>query len=166
MFLECLNVDIKPSVGSIPCKSEHDEDLRTLAKKGNEGKGCKEPHTCYICLQICSRRHRLVRHLENVHFSSKKTMRCDVCDFCTADSSFLKRHKRTHFPSVECPICKKQMTSPESHKLAHDKTKEKCSVCQMMIQKKHMQKHMKTSHSSKKCKHCEETFENKEDLRR
>lgn len=168
------------------------EKIDALVRKGNENLTCLVPHTCYICQKVTVNRSHLKKHLESFHrktaqkfcdlcpkayfskdrlrwhmnnFHCKKKLACNVCDFKTTGIFRLRRHKIIHAEKVECKICNKYVSSLKTHLETTHKPKETCLVCQKMINKSNMKKHMDT-HFKKafKCKSCSEAFDNKTDL--
>lgn len=161
-----------------------------LARKGNIGLRCKEPHTCYICAKVFSHRDALARHLRIFHAKAtamfcdhcpkryfdkgslvqhmkshmKKNLACNVCDFRTADRNILKAHKSTHVRNEKCKICDKRVTSLRMHMISHA-PKEICPICDKRVSKYGLKPHLKT-HDKHKCKQCNVIFRNYEELRR
>lgn len=119
---------------------------------------------CDICPKICFTKWSIHDHMKKIH--CEKGFVCNVCNYKAASSNQFKRHKRIHDAKVECPICKKQVTSLLNHKRAHEK-KESCQVCNKILVKRYMKVHMK-AHAERpyKCKNCQDDFENSQDLRR
>lgn len=170
-------------------KSGQSETLEDLEKKGNDGLTSKDPHTCCIFQKVISNRAYLRRHLETVHlrqakmscdlcpkfFFAKNSIKhhmkvhgkqrfaCNICDFKAKVKQSLIRHKLTHAVKVGCPICNKQVSSLDCHMIQH-RPKVSCPICAKMVTKKQMKLHMKTH--VKKCRNCQEVFENLEDLKR
>lgn len=173
-------------------KLAYTKKVEALATKGNEGLRYVDPHTCCICRKIFTRREQLKVHLEVVHCKSKKmfcdlcpkifftekiisqhmrlvhskkNFACNVCDFKTVDKYGLKIHMANHSAKVECPICKKHVSTMKSHMRIH-KPKEKCLICQKMVNKSYMKQHVK-AHSKRcyKCESCNEVFDKKRDLK-
>lgn len=173
-------------------ESLQNETAHQLAKKGNDGLGSMEPHTCCFCGIILKSRFNIRKHIERLHCRStkmfcdlcpkaffvkdgisqhmevhcKKAFVCKVCDYRTARLNHFKKHTRIHAAKIECKICKKNVTSLKDHLTLH-RMKEKCSVCQKVILKRSMKDHLKL-HIEKphKCKACRDAFDSKEDLRR
>lgn len=169
----------------------YSETSKVLALKGNEGLGSLDPHTCCFCQKLFCTRSSLIQHLEQVHYkASKKTcdlcpkfffsrpailhhmkvhkekcVLCNICDYKTSNKNNFERHKQTHAAEVECPICKKQVTSLPNHLLMH-KPKKSCPVCQKAVTWKHMSTHMKTHVKVCKYENCKESFDKQELLRR
>lgn len=159
--------------------------IEALARKGNEGLRFDKPHTCCICQKVISKYSHLLDHLKNMHcritkFScdlcpkfyftkpfmrrhmreshSAKKFTCNSCDFKTTVKRSLEVHKLTHSAKIECPICKKQVSSLKSHQRMHE-PEESCLICQKMISKRYVRKHMKV-HGLYECNICDEAFAN------
>lgn len=165
------------------------ETAKSLAFKGNEWLRAKSPHTCCFCQKVFSHRFNLIQHLECVHIKTNKmfcdfcpkfffakfaildhmkvhgskNLTCNICDYKTFKNSLLESHKLMHAAKVECPICKKQVSSLKLHMKYHN-PKQSCTVCRKLVHvfglKQHMQIH------SNKCKECKKNFDNIEALRR
>lgn len=194
MHLEPLVVDNLPFVTSNTKLEENFDSnatAETLASKGNEGQRSRDPHTCCLCQKVISRRCELVEHLETVHFKAtkifcdlcpkfyftkksilwhmqihmQKSFQCNVCDYKTPFKNFFYRHKFTHAEKVECPTCKKLVSSLKIHMDIH-KPKKSCPICQKLIKKKCLEDHIKTHVTFYECDDCTRKFENKEALRR
>lgn len=181
------------SLDRCPRIVDKSETIHALARKGNEGIGYADPHSCCLCRKVYSCRlrlrvhlktlhlkttkflcdlcpkiyfikHEIIRHFQNVHL--KKRFSCNVCDYRTSVTAHMKSHKMIHAEKVECTICKKLVPSLRNHLLMH-RPKERCTVCQKMISKKNINMHIKT-HSVKnhKCENCVDCFSTREDLRR
>lgn len=158
-------------------KFGHSGTAEELAKKGNDGLGLKGPHICSFCLKRFCGQLVLQMHLESIHLRTKKTFcdlcpkfyftlpairkhmtrtyaqkkfSCNVCDYKTAWKQEMMRHKLIHDTKVECPICKKQVTSLPNHMPVH-KPKFPCAVCHFMYHKADIRTHMNT-HRIRKCK--------------
>lgn len=173
----------------------YSESVISLAKKGNEGLDSRDPHTCCICQKVVAGSYFLRQHLEKVHLKtrkmycdlcpkvyfdkhdiashmkqthSKKTFACNICDYRTAVKHYLYRHKETHSEKVECPVCKKFVSFLRRHIERAHESRVNCSVCQKEVTKEWLSKHMATKHKKTiyQCDNCDESFGNKEDLRR
>lgn len=169
------------------CKS-----LRDLVKKGNEGLKWSDPHTCSICGKVYRSSHDTKKHIESCHwkaikwfcdlcpifyFSRAKIYRhmksahlhkkfaCNVCDYKADNRKRLQEHYVIHSTKVECPICKKSVTSLNFHMKTHQQ-KENCSICKRLISKKSLKSHMRIHQIHPKCEECDEVFTNKKDFRR
>lgn len=166
----------------------HYDSVKTLIKKEYSGLHSWEPHCCTLCKKICSSRYTLKNHLETCHFKTKKffcdlcpyvcftkkyinfhmrthrkkSFSCNVCEYKTAFKHSLRDHKLTHSAAVKCPVCNKQVKSLYFHMRTHD-PKKLCPICQKPNSQ--MSVHLRT-HRIEKCDICQETFENKEELRR
>lgn len=163
--------------------------LDALARNGNEGLGCKDRHTCSICRRVFSGLSYLKKHIDNMHlrrlmcdlcpkvYSKMNDIRrhitdihgnrrfaCNVCDYETQEKGNLEKHKLIHGDKVECPVCNKRVSLLREHLRTHN-PKEKCPICQKLVSRSNYKPHIRT-HSEKKCRNCEEIFENKDDLRR
>lgn len=169
------------------------QSLYDLIRNGNDGLGPNDSHVCCLCQKVSKTRRYLKKHLENFHGKStklhcdlcpriffsrelifehmkrahfEKCLVCNICGFKTANNSNFKNHKRIHSEKVECPICKKYVSSLRVHKKTHD-PKEKCPVCKKPVGRTNMKAHVKAHAESRfKCKNCKETFEKSETLRR
>lgn len=170
-------------------KADQNEMTEALVTKGNEGLNFTKPHTCCFCQKVLKDRGKLKRHMLTLHSGSlkvfcdlcpkiyfsksdllnhmknvhcEKRFACDVCDYKTANRNHIKKHKMIHNEKVQCPICKKLVTSLRGHVRMH--TKVKCSICQKTMIKQSLRQHM--ANHVQKCKSCGETFEDKPTLRR
>lgn len=163
------------------------DNLIVLIKKGNEGVSYSQPHTCSLCSKVYTTRFGLKRHLEIEHLKatklfcdlcpsfyftkarmrhhmnnihSKKNFCCNICEYKTSSRSRYKNHKQIH-SKTECPICQKPVGSVKSHLKTHA-PKKCCPVCNKLVTK--VKEHM-TIHF-KKCRICDEIFENQFKLKR
>lgn len=142
---------------------------KILALKGNKGIRACDPHTCCLCQKVSYNRKALRDHLERVHCKSKKmfcdlcpkfyftrraifahmkvhnkkNFTCNICDYKTVFKSRLKTHKMTHSEKVECPTCKKPLSSLKLHM-------------------KNVHNHRKSCSTTYNCKDGERSFENRE----
>lgn len=168
------------------------DSVQCLAIKGNEGVKPFDPHSCYFCHKVVTCRGTLRQHLKTVHCRGKKlfcdlcpkfyftkkvlihhmtshrqkTLQCNICDYKTPFKNRFKDHKFVHSKTT-CTICSKQVASLSCHMRSH-KPKESCPKCQKIISRNCLKKHIRRHHSSKlyPCDKCQETFEDKEKLRR
>lgn len=173
-----------------PKKVVYSETAYSLAKNGNAGLRWDDPHTCCRCQRVLVCRDALLVHLDSVHLKLKKKFcdlcpkvlftkaqvrrymrvhgkmrfECNVCEYKTVDGSHMKRHKQTHAAKVECPTCKKMVASLKTHMEMHA-PKKACPICHKLMNKIRVPVHVKIHARRINCKHCNEAFENRNDLR-
>lgn len=162
MFLDRVDT------GAILNQSDHRLLIDALARKGNEGLRFKDPYKCSLCQKSVLHRRALETHLEvkhlrkskfccdlcpRVYFSREaiswhmkrihwqKKFACDVCSYSTGQKSHLRNHKLRHGTKVQCPTCKKEVTSLKSHMKYH-KPKEACPICNRKYWKYHLKAHL------------------------
>lgn len=134
---------------------------------------------CDLCPRSFTKKYLLKRHMKLDHLKpcpsecnlcsqclayKKECFECNVCDYKSAVKSHLETHKLTHAAKVECPTCKKQVTSLQNHMRTHKP--KNGPVCQKVVNEQNFSKHIKTHVKAHKCGKCEEIFEKREALRR
>lgn len=122
---------------------------------------------CDLCPKIYFCKDRIRKHVFEVH--CKKTFACNVCDYKSSTKNHLKRHKLIHNEKVECPVCKKQVSSMPTHMIIHkyNNAKQHCGICNKMVNQSYMKKHLRIhARAIHKCITCDQDFKIMEDLRR
>lgn len=170
-------------------KSERGEKVDAFVKKGNEGAGSRDPHTCCFCKKLFNFRCSLKLHIEAAHYQenklscdlcgrsffnkpsmaqhmkgchSKKTLYCNLCDYKTIVSRYFEFHKMKH--AATCPVCNKQVASLKTHIALH-REKVPCPICRKAVLNAAMKAHMRKQHYKIECKICNEVLENRKYLR-
>lgn len=148
------------------CWCQKEFKNRSNLKRHLEAVHCKTTKfKCDLCSKIFYTKNSISQHIANVH--SEKRFSCDVCDFETKIFYTLKEHKLIHAPKVECPVCKKQVTSLKVHMLTHrHKPRIQCTICGKAILPKTMKFHLRLHSKKWDCSDCNEVFQNLEDFKR
>ena len=129
----------------------------------------EKPFCCYICGKAFIASSQLKQHSYIRHsVERQKTLKCDICDFCTDTTSSIRTHRKIHFPAVktfDCDKCNKVFRTRSRlsrHQISlHDESAEKkfkCEQCDRpFLEKYNMMKHIDLVHNKVKrffCKEC------------
>ena len=107
----------------------------------------KEKHIiCDICHKIMASIRTLTDHKRQYHSDTSKHYKCDQCDYHTFEQFRLKKHKRTHDPTLRF----------------------QCDKCDISCSSKpNLRRHVKTVHEGIKpatCSECGKSYEGKRSL--
>ena len=113
----------------------------------------------------------LTRHFLTDKEVRHKTMKCDICDYCTDGIASLNHHKKIHYPAektFDCNKCDKVFRSKphlQRHCQTHnvDQVKAfKCFICEKCFQEKYnLKQHIDSVHHDIQkftCNPCGKSF--------
>ena len=134
---------------------------------------------CYICGKAFITSPELKLHSYIQHSVERlKTLKCDICDYCTDLDSNLRTHKKIHFPAVktfDCDKCNKVFRNRprlSRHQTSlHDENAEKrykCEHCNRpFLERYNMKQHIDLVHNNVQrfvCKECGKSLTKRCDL--
>lgn len=133
----------------------------------------EKPHECNLCEKKFSRPDYLLKHIQSIH--SEKVHKCDQCSNAYGNKESLLRHigkKHNKDPSISCDMCEKKFTSKiylDKHKLLHTDNLYACKHCsETFPEKELLRAHMKENHALPRnflCNMCGDSFIRSEELK-
>jgi len=138
--------------------------------------------TCDRCDSVFDTQAQLTYHMQNVHNGdmgpdgddpeggiNEPTLTCSDCGEGPFDENGLASHKPTCPKKVKCDNCDERFASESEmsvHKAtAHPVVNYHCDICNRdFTTSASLKSHKADAHSPKECKHCHQTFDNKNAL--